>query len=106
VRPDRICQRKFPEDHRLDITRLEQGPDILAQLRHDIGLELDRTRSQCGTRDGQAPAQDLAEIDFGLSSAKQGDDQQATVVCQSVDLPRNVIAAGHVEDHIDAFAAG
>src|SRR5206468_6618566 len=98
-------EREGLVDDRLDRAGLDQRPDFLAQVPRDRALELDRARAQRGARHRQAPAQDVAEEERRLAAAEEGDDNDAAVVCEAFQLAVDVVAADHVEDHVDAAAS-
>src|SRR6516225_3306552 len=49
-------------------------------------------------------ALDQAEIDFDPATLHQGDKAEPALLRQQIELGRNVVAADHVEDRIDAAA--
>ena len=63
-------------------------------------------RPQRRAGDRQAPAQHQAGIELALDAALHRDDDQPAVLGQALDLARHVGAGDHVEDHVDALAAG
>ena len=48
----------------------------------------------------------LYEVIMGLHAALKRDEHQAALVGEALQFARNVVAADHVENHIDALAAG
>src|SRR6267378_930478 len=74
VRLGRLGERESLVDDRLDLPRLDFRPDLLEEIARDRALELDRARAQRRARHGEAPAQDVVEIERGLGAAEEGDD--------------------------------
>src|SRR6266513_456725 len=95
-------EREGPVDDRLDPAGFDQRPEFLTQVPRDRALELDRARAQRRARHRQAPAQDVAEEDCRLAAAEEGDDDDAAVIGEALQLAVDVLAPDHVEDHIDA----
>ena len=55
---------------------------------------------------GQAPPQDSVEVHLGLAAAEQGNNRQAPVVGQTLQLARHVVTGDHVQNHVNPFTGG
>src|SRR5882762_3922488 len=99
-------EREGLVDDRLDPAGFDQRPDFFAQVPRDRTLELDRARAQGGAGDREAPAQDVVQVERRLAAAQEGDDDDAAVVGEALQLAVDVVAPDHIEDHIDTLAAG
>nr|GEU28380.1 hypothetical protein [Tanacetum cinerariifolium] len=102
----RLLQREHRVDHRLDLALGHQRPHALDQLFGNCALELGRTGTQRRTGHRQAAEQQLSQVQLGLGAAQRGNQRQAAVVGQGADFAWHVVAAHHVQDHIDAASVG
>ena len=106
MRRRRLAQRELAIGERAQLALCPHRPDLLAQCRDDRRLLCHAARAQCRAGDGQVFALDRAEIGLDLRPTHQGDEAQPSLVGEQVDLPRDIVAAHHVEDRVDAAPAG
>src|SRR3954469_5872825 len=102
----RVGERKGLVDLRLDAAGFDQRPDLLAQAARNGSLELAVARTRRGAGDRQAPAHHRVDIELGARAAQIGDEDEPAFFRDALQLAWHVVAADHVEDHVDAFAAG
>src|SRR5207302_4222799 len=93
-------------DLRLDGAGFDQRPDLLAQAARNGSLEVAAGRTQRRAGDRQTPAHQRVDIELGARAAQIGDEDEPAFLGDRVQLAWHVVAADHVEDHVDAFAAG
>src|SRR5690606_31381403 len=106
MRLGRFGERKCLVHHRLHFTRLDQWPNLGFERTGDLTFLLDRTWAQRRACPGQALDHEHHEVSIDLRSAEPGDLHQTAVDGERADIARNVAAADHIQDHVDALAAG
>src|SRR5690606_41941578 len=72
----------------------------------NIGLELDRARTQCGACNRQATTQDLTHVYCRFTSTQYGDYDDTPFVRQTFDVPVYIFTCDHVKNDVHAFIVG
>jgi hypothetical protein len=54
----------------------------------------------------EASVENIPHLERGARAAKESNDRQPPVVGECLDFTRYVVAADHVQDHVDALATG
>ena len=91
---------------RLDLTGLDQRPDMFAHRGHDgrflsQGSAPQRRRDHCGTFAKQG-----AEVEFGLDPTLESDDDQASVDRQGADVAGKILGTDVVQDYVSSEPIG
>src|SRR5215831_14967476 len=102
MRGRRILQGKSSIDKRLDLSTLQERPDLTSQPRRDLPFLRDAARAQRRPGNGQPTPQNASEIDRRGIAAHESDDNEPAFNGERHKVARNVISANDIEDQIDA----
>ncbi len=100
-----VLRGKAAVKYRLDTAAFNQRPDIFQQGLRNGGLECQRANPQRRTGHRQATAQDQTGVDFALDTTLHGNDDQASVLAQTLNFLGHIAARHHVQNNIDTLAA-
>ena len=82
------------------------GQTCACSARRNRALLRDRPRAQRRTGQRQPALHHRDQVERGLDAAEHRDLHEPSIHRQHVQVPRQVVAADHVEDDVDASAAG
>ena len=104
MRLGRVGQRVGGVYDRPELVGGEPRPDAGPERQHDLRLLLDGTRAQRRPGHGQSARHQPGEVELRLRPLHEGDDHQAALDRQAGDVARQVGAADHVQNDVDAPA--
>ena len=96
----RLIQRKLTIHHWCDLASVQQRQDILTQRFGDPGLGQVALRSQGRAGDRQPAHHHRREVQLHLRALQKGDLNEPAVICQCLEIARDVVATDHIEDDI------
>src|SRR6516165_967708 len=99
-----LGQRELLVGERAQFAGRPERPDLFPYRGDDRGFLGDAARTQGRAGHRQMLALDQAEIGLDLAAAHQCHKAEPALMRQEIELARDVVAANHVEDRIDATA--
>lgn len=96
-----ILDRKSLRQLRTQPSFGKQRPDVLTQVAEQVGLELVISGAQRRTQQLHALGQHLGQVQLGLPTAHQADQDPAAITGQQFEIQRCVIAPNRIEDDIE-----
>src|SRR5436190_2298682 len=97
---------KRPEHYGLDRARFEERPDVGMDGAGNRPLLHHRPGTQRRSGNGQTSLHDDGDDEFSLRAALRGNLDQPALDRERIEVAGEVLRADHVEDHVDAAAAG
>ena len=101
-----LGERKCRVDHRLDRAGFDQRPNFLADGGRQRALLVHAARAQRRAGERQPLAHDQIKVDLDLVAAQKRDLHDPPALLERGDVAWRVVAAHHVEDHVDALGVG
>ena len=93
-------QRKRLIHHRRYALHPEQRPDGLPKILRNPRLGRVALRSQRAAGQAQPSHHQLGEVDFYLRPLEERDLNQAPILCEGLEIARNVISTYQIKDQI------
>src|SRR6478672_12052401 len=93
-------------DDRLQAPAFHIRPNSLADLVGHHRLEFDRPRTERRASQRQPPPHDVDDRDLGRCSMLDRDRYVPAFLGEAGEIPRQIVAADHVYDHVDAGSIG
>ncbi len=98
-----LGEREAAIDHRAQLARRDERPDLLANILRQRRLERRLARAQRRSGQRQPAAHDIDDADLGSHAALKGDRDMAPILGKAGEVAWHVIAADHVEHHRNAL---
>ena len=100
MRLARVLESVFAVHHRCDLARVQQWPDLLAQLFGDLGLGQIALRTQGAAGHRQTACHQRGKVHLYLRPAEEGDLHKTAVFGQRLQVAGDVVAADHIKDQV------
>src|SRR5690606_38251959 len=100
-----LLEREHLVDDRLHL-RGNERPHACPDVSDDLGALCERPGAQRGPGNGEAPAQQVSEVQLGYGSALQTDDHERAAVLEGCQVALEVLTADAVEHQVHAAVVG